>query len=117
MEEDEEGNFQDEGELTCRLKGTYIGPHNIDMYVSEGYGHSVTKKELVHIDSLGQPFAYHTLAQVSNISHNEGALNGGQYLTISGMLQKIKRYLFSQQFQYILFFKVLDLMKILGQLK
>ena len=105
MEEDEEGNFQDEGELTCRLKGTYIGPHNIDMYVSEGYGHSVTKKELVHIDSLGQPFAYHTLAQVSNISQNEGALNGGQYLTITGMLLNTNRCLPTLHNFNVLFFR------------
>ena len=105
MEEDDEGNFEDEGELTCRLKGTYIGPHNIDMYVSEGYGHSVTKKELVHIDSLGQPFAYHTLAQVSNISQNEGALNGGQYLSITGMFLNANKYLSTLHNCNILFFR------------
>ena len=57
--------------IACRLKGTYIGPHNIELYVSN-YGASQTKTEIIHVDSLGQPFLFHTLADVEDISASSG---------------------------------------------
>ena len=86
MDEDEEGNYQDSGNMTCKLTGTYIGPLDIDVYVSDGFGHSENSHDenVEHIDSLGQPFVFHTLADITNVSKNSGSVNGGQYLTISG---------------------------------
>ena len=86
MDEDEEGNYQDSGNMTCKLTGTYIGPLDIDVYVSDGFGHSENSHDdnVEHIDSLGQPFVFHTLADITNVSKNSGSINGGQYLTISG---------------------------------
>ena len=86
MDEDEEGNNEDTGNMTCKLTGTYIGPLDIDLYVSDGYGHSVNSIDsaVEHIDSLGQLFVFHTLADIANVSENSGSDNGGQYLTISG---------------------------------
>ena len=86
MDEDEEGNKEDTGNMTCKLTGTYIGPLDIDVYVSDGYGHPVNayEEDVEHIDSLGQPFVFHTLADITNVSENSGSVNGGQYLTISG---------------------------------
>ena len=86
MDEDEEGNYQDSGNMTCKLTGTYIGPLDIDVYVSDGFGHSENSHDdnVEHIDSLGQPFVFHTLADIANVSKNTGSVNGGQYLTISG---------------------------------
>ena len=72
-----------ENQITCRLKGTYIGPYNVELYVSN-YGKSQTENEIVHVDSLGQPFLFHTLADVNGLSASSGSENGGQFLTMSG---------------------------------
>ena len=84
LDTDEEGNKLNEGDISCRTKGTYVGPHNIELYVSER-GISQTENEVVHVDSLGQPFVFHTLADIETVSENAGSENGGQYLTITGM--------------------------------
>ena len=34
--------------------------------------------------TLGQPFVFHTLADIESISESTGSDNGGQYLTITG---------------------------------
>ena len=34
--------------------------------------------------TLGQPFVFHTLADIESISESAGSDNGGQYLTITG---------------------------------
>ena len=60
-----------ESHIACKLKGTYIGPYNIELYVSN-YGQSQTENELVHVDSLGQPFLFHTLADIENINAMSG---------------------------------------------
>lgn len=83
LDEDIEGNKQDDGDLICRLKGSYIGPYNVELFVSN-YGVSETENDLVHVDSAGQPFVYHTLADVEEINSNSGSVNGGQFLTLSG---------------------------------
>ena len=36
------------------------------------------------MDSAGQPFVYHTLADIETISSSSGSENGGQFLTITG---------------------------------
>ena len=68
MDEDEEGNYQDSGNMTCKLTGTYIGPLDIDVYVSDGFGHLTSKFQLRRrvapsgsfID-MGQVFAFNDL--------------------------------------------------------
>ena len=60
-----------ESHIACKLKGTYIGPYNIELYVSN-YGTSQTENELVHVDSLGQPFLFHTFADIENINAMSG---------------------------------------------
>ena len=85
LDTDEEGNKLNTGDISCRLKGTYIGPHNIETYISN-YGKSRTDNNIVHVDSLGQPFVFHTLADIDSISASTGSDNGGQYLTITGDL-------------------------------
>ena len=60
-----------ESHIACKLKGTYIGPYNIELYVSN-YGTSQTENELVHVDSLGQPFLFHTLADIETINAMSG---------------------------------------------
>ena len=61
-------------QITCQLKGTYVGPYNAELYVSN-YGVSQTENDIVHVDSLGQPFLYHTLADVEDISASSGILH------------------------------------------
>ena len=53
-------SFHSLGNISCRLKGTYIGAHTVQTYVSD-FGKSKTENDIVHVDSLGQPFVFHTL--------------------------------------------------------
>jgi hypothetical protein len=75
--------YEEEGQLTCKLKGTYIGPYNVEFFIS-GYGPSQTSKGNVWADSQGQPFVYHTMPTIDAIDQSSGGTNGGQFLTITG---------------------------------
>ena len=76
--------------MSCRLKGTYIGPHSVEIYVSDK-GISQTENNIVHVDSLGQPFVFHTLADIESVSQSSGSENGGQFLTITGTGKNIRK--------------------------
>ncbi len=88
MEEDEnvdsDNEFTDYGSIQCTLFGTYVGPQLAEIWVSGGYGKSVNDPDSVYIDSLGQPYHIHTLAEITDISDSTGGDNGGQTLTITG---------------------------------
>ena len=83
--------------IACKLKGTYIGPYNIELYVSN-YGQSQTENELVHVDSLGQPFLFHTLADIENIN----AMSGTYYFSTLIFFEKMKMYFSKTIFDRIL---------------
>ena len=42
--------------------------------------------------TLGQPFVFHTLADIESISESTGSDNGGQYLTITGKNTLLKKW-------------------------
>ena len=51
------------------------------MGISLQYPESTTTPSIL---TLGQPFVFHTLADIESISESTGSDNGGQYLTITG---------------------------------
>ena len=51
------------------------------MGISQQYPESTTTPSML---TLGQPFVFHTLADIESISESTGSDNGGQYLTITG---------------------------------
>ena len=71
------------GDITCKVKGTLIGPLNVEYHVSN-YGASQTDKEKYNIDSKGQVYHYHTLASVDSVSQTAGTTGGGQLVEITG---------------------------------
>ena len=71
------------GNITCKLKGTFIGPTLIEYYVST-YGASQNDLDKFNVDSLGQLYHIHTLPTVDVVSKSSGSNNGGQLITVSG---------------------------------
>ena len=78
-----DGSFDKEGSITCETSGSFIGPQNATLLVSE-YGQSIIDKSAFSVNSKGQAFFYHTLPEVSSVSPNTGADNGGTFLTLEG---------------------------------
>ena len=79
----EDGEFGQTGNITCKTSGTFIGPQNATLLVSE-YGQSIIDKNALSVNSKGQAFFYHTLPEVSSVSPSMGASNGGTFITIEG---------------------------------
>ena len=72
-----------DGWIACKQKGTLVGALNPQFYVS-GKGQSQTKGNQMFVDSQGQPYFYHTLASIHEMSYSSGSENGGQLLKIKG---------------------------------
>ena len=77
------GDNSEYGNITCKTSGSFIGPQNATLLVSE-YGQSVISRDAFSVNSKGQAFFYHTLPEVSSVSPNIGASSGGTYITIEG---------------------------------
>ena len=73
----------DEGSITCKPGGTFIGPVNATAFISGKYGKSQIKGAY-SINSQGQMFIYHTLPEITSVSPNTGGDAGGTYVTIQG---------------------------------
>jgi len=78
-----DGQWEKEGNITCQTSGSFVGPQNATLLVSE-YGQSVIDKSAYSVNSKGQAFFYHTLPEVSSVSPNTGADMGGTFLTLEG---------------------------------
>ena len=72
-----------EGSITCKPGGTFIGPVNATVFVSGTYGKSQVKGAY-SVNSKGQMFVYHTLPEVTSVSPNTGGAEGGTHITIRG---------------------------------
>ena len=77
------GDFDNTGNITCKTSGSFVGPQNATLLVSE-YGQSIIHKDAMSVNSKGQAFFYHTLPEVSSVSPTVGASNGGTFITIEG---------------------------------
>ena len=66
-------NSQDsnDGVISCKPAGSFIGPMNATLYVSGKYGKSKVNGAY-SVNSKGQLFVYHTLPEVTSISPNTG---------------------------------------------
>ena len=78
------GNYERDGNLTCKTSGSFIGPLNATLLVSE-YGQSIIDKSALSVNSKGQAFFYHTLPEVTSVTSNTGADVGGTFLTLEGL--------------------------------
>ena len=72
-----------EGSITCKPGGTFIGPVNATVFVSGKYGKSQVKGAY-SVNSKGQMFVYHTLPEITSVSPNTGGAEGGTHVTIRG---------------------------------
>ena len=77
------GDFDTTGNITCKTTGSFVGPQNATLLVSE-YGQSIISKDAFSVNSKGQAFFYHTLPEVSSVSPSQGSINGGTFITIEG---------------------------------
>ena len=77
---------EDEGFITCKPGGTFIGPRNATIVVSGKHGKSVIRRddEAYSVNSKGEMFVYHTLPELTEVSPNVGGAEGGTYLKIKG---------------------------------
>ena len=78
-----ESSGSDEGSMTCKPGGTFIGPTNATVFISGKYGKSQVNNAY-SINSKGQMFVYHTLPEITSVSPNTGGDIGGTYVTILG---------------------------------
>ena len=84
LDKNSAGDFTREGNITCKTSGSFIGPQNASLLVSDA-GLSVIEKSAYSVNSKGQAFFYHTLPTVSSVSTNTGASSGGSFLTLEGL--------------------------------
>ena len=77
-----DGPDTDEGNITCKPGGTFIGPRNVTIVVSGKHGKSVIRRddEAYSVNSKGDLFVYHTLPVLTSVSPNVGGVEGGTYL-------------------------------------
>ena len=66
-----------EGSITCKPGGTFIGPVNATVFVSGKYGKSQVKGAY-SVNSKGQMFVYHTLPEITSVSPNIQAIPKGE---------------------------------------
>ena len=78
-----DGEDSNEGALTCKPGGTFIGPVNATIFISGIYGKSQIDGAY-SINSKGQMFVYHTLPEITSVSPNTGGAEGGTHVTIRG---------------------------------
>ena len=86
LDQNSNGDFTSEGNITCKPGGTFIGPRNVTFVVSGRYGKSVTRRDDsgYSVNSKGEQFVFHTLPELTSVSPNVGSIEGGTYLKISG---------------------------------
>ena len=75
-----------EGQVTCRPGGTFIGPMNATIFVSGQYGKSqvYNRGNGYSLNSKGQLFMYHTLPEITSITPRVGASSGSTHVKITG---------------------------------
>ena len=78
-----DGEDSNEGAMTCKPGGTFIGPVNATIFISGKYGKSQIDGAY-SINSKGQMFVYHTLPEITSVSPNTGGAEGGTHVTIRG---------------------------------
>ena len=81
-----DGPDTNEGNITCKPGGTFIGPRNATIVVSGKHGKSVIRRddEAYSVNSKGEMFVYHTLPELTSVTPNVGGLEGGTHLKIKG---------------------------------
>nr|ACD54600.1 fibrocystin-like protein [Adineta vaga] len=83
--------------LLCRYESNEVG----SLIVTYTYGRSSTALNVYQLSAIGQLYTFQTYAVISNISPNNGSINGGTVLTITGQY-------FSDNNQYPLSVNVAD---------
>ncbi|CAF1300760.1 unnamed protein product, partial [Adineta ricciae] len=71
-------------DLQCFFEGTEVGLFNISMLITNQYGRSSVNSNLYRVSSNEALYNFQSYAVITNVSPNNGSIQGGTILTISG---------------------------------
>lgn len=70
--------------LLCKLEGHEINVYNATVLVSEEYGRSLASSSIFYVSADEQIYNFESYAQINQINYQNGSINGGLKLTITG---------------------------------
>ncbi|CAF3954248.1 unnamed protein product [Rotaria sp. Silwood2] len=85
--------------LKCNFEGTEVGIFNLSMLVTNEYGRSLVNSNLYRVSATGDLYTFQSYAVISNVTPNQGSIEGGTNLAIYGNY-------FSDSQQYLLVVKI-----------
>ena len=78
--------------LVCKLEGQEVNMFNASVLVSEEFGRSLASSSIFYISADEKIHNFESYAQIDHINYQNGSINGGQKLTITG------NYFYSDEF-------------------